>query len=95
LPFLIDNHSYSYSIRVIMIVCVCAAVSESQIRAAFNEGVASLDELQAELGVALRCGRCAAVALEMLSAHQDSTIAAGTVRELQRLRAGATHANIA
>jgi len=42
-----------------MIVCVCQSVSDRQIRGAIQDGAASsFEELQVELGVALRCGKC-------------------------------------
>lgn len=41
-----------------MIVCVCHRVSERDIHRAASRGVASFDELQAELRVATACGSC-------------------------------------
>ena len=42
-----------------MIVCVCQSVSDRHIRGAIQDGVvSSFEELQVELGVALRCGKC-------------------------------------
>jgi bacterioferritin-associated ferredoxin len=43
-----------------MIVCVCKSVSDRTIRSSIAEGVDSFDELQFELGVASRCGKCEA-----------------------------------
>ncbi|MDT3734959.1 MAG: (2Fe-2S)-binding protein [Denitratisoma sp.] len=42
-----------------MYVCVCNAVTESQVLRAAEEGVRNLRGLQARLGIALECGRCA------------------------------------
>lgn len=42
-----------------MYVCVCNAVTESQVLRAVEEGVRNLRGLQAHLGIALECGRCA------------------------------------
>jgi bacterioferritin-associated ferredoxin len=41
-----------------MIVCVCNRVSDRDIARAVDEGCASFEELQAELGVGTRCGAC-------------------------------------
>jgi bacterioferritin-associated ferredoxin len=52
-----------------MYVCVCNAVTESQVLRAVEEGVRNLRGLrglQARLGVALECGRCASYAHDLL-----------------------------
>jgi bacterioferritin-associated ferredoxin len=49
-----------------MYVCMCHGVTDHQIREAVCEGVASMSELRAELGVASNCGRCAPYAKELL-----------------------------
>ena len=41
-----------------MIVCVCHRVSDRDIVRAAQSGCASFDELQADTGVATRCGAC-------------------------------------
>jgi bacterioferritin-associated ferredoxin len=58
-----------------MIVCVCKSVSDRSIRASIDAGVASFEELQFELGVALCCGKCEHSVRHVLaenSAGQDS-----------------------
>jgi bacterioferritin-associated ferredoxin len=50
-----------------MYVCVCHAVTDGQIREAVCEGIGTLRELRAALGVASRCGRCAECARDILS----------------------------
>jgi bacterioferritin-associated ferredoxin len=62
-----------------MYVCICNAVTDSQIREAVCEGVCSLKQLCASLGVASRCGRCAAYAREVL--HDALKAEAGGVEE--------------
>lgn len=42
-----------------MYVCLCKGVTDSQIREAACDGVCTMRELSARLGVATRCGRCA------------------------------------
>lgn len=49
-----------------MYVCVCNAVTESQVLHAVEEGVRNLRGLQARLGIALECGRCASHAHGLL-----------------------------
>lgn len=49
-----------------MYICVCQGVTDHQIRAAAQEGVASIDELRDSLGVASRCGKCSALAADVL-----------------------------
>ena len=45
-----------------MYVCVCNAITDSQVLRAVEAGVRNLRGLQAHLGVALECGRCASYA---------------------------------
>ncbi len=49
-----------------MYVCVCNAITDSQVRLAAEQGVHSLSGLQAHLGVAFECGRCARYARGLL-----------------------------
>jgi bacterioferritin-associated ferredoxin len=53
-----------------MYVCVCNAVTESQVLRAAQEGVRNLRGLQARLGIALECGRCAGYAHGLLKGTQ-------------------------
>jgi len=53
-----------------MYVCVCNAVTESQVLLAVEEGVRNLRGLQAHLGIALECGRCASHAHGLLRGTQ-------------------------
>jgi bacterioferritin-associated ferredoxin len=49
-----------------MFVCVCNGVTEGQIRDAVTDGVSSLSELCARLGVASGCGTCVDCARQVL-----------------------------
>lgn len=49
-----------------MIVCICKAVNDRAIRRAVAEGHDTLDAVQFELGVGTNCGKCVAVACEVL-----------------------------
>ena len=55
-----------------MIVCVCNNISDREIRQAVELGVASMDELQRDLGVATCCGKCESCAREVLSTHIEA-----------------------
>lgn len=50
-----------------MYVCVCNAVPDRAIVRAIDRGVATLDGLMAELGVATACGSCEEAVRQMLS----------------------------
>lgn len=62
-----------------MYVCICNAVTDGQIREAVCQGVCSLKQLCASLGVASRCGRCASHAREVL--HRALEAKAGGIEE--------------
>lgn len=49
-----------------MYVCVCKGITDHQIRAAAHEGVSTVDGLRDSLGVASRCGKCSALAADVL-----------------------------
>ncbi len=49
-----------------MIVCVCRRISDRQIRAAAEGGATTLEDLQ-QIGVALQCGKCAEMALQIMN----------------------------
>jgi len=42
-----------------MYVCICNAVTDTEIRAAVQNGARSLADVKATLGAATCCGRCA------------------------------------
>jgi bacterioferritin-associated ferredoxin len=49
-----------------MYACICNAVTDNQVRHAAQHGVRDLRGLQAHLGIALGCGRCASYAHGLL-----------------------------
>ena len=61
-----------------MIVCVCNNISDREIRQAVDLGLSSMDELRRDLGVSTCCGKCAAYAEEVLTAHIEATGASST-----------------
>lgn len=50
-----------------MYVCICNAVTDQDIRDAYDDGARTMRALQTETGVATCCGRCGPAALEILS----------------------------
>jgi bacterioferritin-associated ferredoxin len=54
-----------------MIVCVCNNISDREIRQAVDLGLASMDELRRDLGVATCCGKCASYAADVLATHLE------------------------
>ena len=56
-----------------MIVCVCNNISDREIRQAVDLGLASMDELRRDLGVATCCGQCASYAADVLATHLERT----------------------
>jgi bacterioferritin-associated ferredoxin len=49
-----------------MYICLCNAVTEGAVRECAKNGVCSLEDLAAELGVGAGCGRCRDCAAEVL-----------------------------
>jgi bacterioferritin-associated ferredoxin len=61
-----------------MYVCLCNSVTDREIRSAVREGVCSMRELRAQLGVASNCGKCAQCACDILNETlEDSTTISG------------------
>jgi len=54
-----------------MYVCICNAITDRQIRKAAESGVRDLWGLQAELGVATKCGSCKETAAEILRENRQ------------------------
>ena len=56
-----------------MYVCICNGITENQIRNAVSDGVRSLRELRADLGVASCCGKCADCAQQVIHETLSTT----------------------
>lgn len=52
-----------------MFVCICNAITDHQIKETVAAGASSLDDLQAQLGVATCCGCCKDLASSFLNAN--------------------------
>lgn len=49
-----------------MYICLCNAVTEGAVRECAKNGVCSIEDLAAQLGVGAGCGRCRDCATEVL-----------------------------
>ena len=49
-----------------MYVCLCKGITDTQIRAAIQDGASSLKDVRNTLGVASQCGKCGMLAREIL-----------------------------
>ena len=57
-----------------MYVCLCKGITDSQIRAAIQDGATSFKEVRNTLGVASQCGKCGILTREILreSMHDNN-----------------------
>jgi bacterioferritin-associated ferredoxin len=53
-----------------MYVCLCKGITDSQIRAAIQDGASSLKDVRNTLGVASQCGKCGILTREILRETQ-------------------------
>jgi bacterioferritin-associated ferredoxin len=57
-----------------MYVCLCKGITDSQIRAAIQDGASSFRDVRKSLGVASQCGKCGMQTREILREFlQDSS----------------------
>lgn len=49
-----------------MYVCICKGITDTQIRAAVQDGASSLREVHNSLGVASQCGKCGITARDIV-----------------------------
>lgn len=49
-----------------MYVCLCKGITDTQIRAAVQDGASSMQELRNSLGVASQCGKCGVLARDIV-----------------------------
>ena len=49
-----------------MYVCLCKGITDTQIRAAVQDGASSMRELRNTLGVASQCGKCGVLARDIV-----------------------------
>lgn len=56
-----------------MYVCICRRITDKQIEALCRDGVTSLADVRARLGVANNCGRCGQHAREVVKQFTSQT----------------------
>lgn len=57
-----------------MYVCLCKGITDTQIRAAVEDGASSLRDVRSTLGVASQCGKCGILTREIVrETLQDTT----------------------
>lgn len=49
-----------------MYVCICKGITDTQIRAAVQDGASTLREVNSALGVASQCGKCGIMARDIV-----------------------------
>ena len=49
-----------------MYVCICKGITDTQIRAAVEDGASSMRDVRKTLGVASQCGKCSILTREIL-----------------------------
>jgi bacterioferritin-associated ferredoxin len=49
-----------------MYVCICKGITDTQIRAAVQDGASSLRDVRNSLGVASQCGKCGILTRDIL-----------------------------
>lgn len=57
-----------------MYVCLCKGITDTQIRAAVENGSQSMRQLNRELGVASQCGKCSIETKKILKAYKQSQL---------------------
>ncbi len=62
-----------------MYVCLCKGITDSQIRAAIEDGANSFKEVRKTLGVASQCGKCGILTREIL---RETLLDSGQEQEL-------------
>ena len=62
-----------------MYVCLCKGITDTQIRAAVEDGATSLRDVRKSLGVASQCGKCGILTREIL---QESLLDTGEEQQL-------------
>ena len=62
-----------------MYVCLCKGITDSQIRAAIEDGASSFKDVRNTLGVASQCGKCGILTREIL---RETLLESGQEQEL-------------
>lgn len=57
-----------------MYVCLCKGITDTQIRAAVQDGASSLRDVNRTLGVASQCGKCGVMARDIVRASVEHSV---------------------
>ena len=57
-----------------MYVCICKGITDTQIRAAVQDGASSVSDVHSSLGVASQCGKCGILAKEIVREALDDVM---------------------
>ncbi|GHD36832.1 bacterioferritin-associated ferredoxin [Parahalioglobus pacificus] len=57
-----------------MYVCICKGITDTQIRAAVQDGASSVSDVHSSLGVASQCGKCGILAKEIVRESLDDVM---------------------
>ncbi len=80
----IDNHSYlhyrihnieSFLVFLVMYVCLCKGVTDTQIRAAVEDGAGNVRAVRKALGVSTQCGQCACQVKDLVKESLTASMA--------------------
>jgi bacterioferritin-associated ferredoxin len=64
--FGLDDEYHNCGLNEAMYVCLCKGITDTQIRAAVQDGASSIQELRNTLGVASQCGKCGILARDIV-----------------------------
>ena len=57
-----------------MYVCLCKGITDTQIRAAIQDGASSMRDLRISLGVASQCGKCGVLTRDIMRESMTSAV---------------------
>ena len=57
-----------------MYVCICKGITDTQIRAAVQDGASSVSDVHSSLGGASQCGKCGILAKEIVRESLDDVM---------------------
>jgi bacterioferritin-associated ferredoxin len=60
------TNTCSSQVEKVMYVCICKGITDTQIRAAVEDGASSMRDVRNTLGVASQCGKCGILTREIV-----------------------------
>jgi bacterioferritin-associated ferredoxin len=61
-----STNTCSSQVEKVMYVCICKGITDTQIRAAVEDGASSMRDVRNTLGVASQCGKCGILTREIV-----------------------------